>query len=489
MYKKIIIVAAIFISVTSFSVYTQNISDALRYSYLTPGGTARFMSMGGSFGALGGDFSTLSINPAGIGVYRSSEITFTPSLYHNTVNSEYYGTTADDFQYNFNMHNLGGVFNFSVPGDEDKPGWRSVNLGIGFNRHNNFNMRRVTEGVNPDNSMLTAWLDQAINEEGANPANFDPFSTWLAWDTYLIDSTDTAPYLMVDPESGGLQTRQESNVSGSVRDFVLTMGANYNDRLYLGGTFGFPSVSYSETTTHYETDVQDTIQFLNSFSYKHNLTTTGAGFNFKFGAIFRATDMIRLGAAIHTPTFYELNDRWNAEVNSDITFIEGDRHKLNSKSKEGRFDYEINTPLKAIGSLGLIFGTNGLINIDYEYIDYSNTRLRSDNYSFTKENIEISDDLTAQHVIRAGGEIIFHPFVLRAGYAYYTNPYESGINNTERSLFSAGFGIRENNYSIDFAYMFKMQDEEYYPYGASYTDPISNEYNKNAFMVTLGLRF
>ena len=38
------------------------------------GGTARFMSMGGAFTALGGDISTLSQNPAGIGVFRTSEM-------------------------------------------------------------------------------------------------------------------------------------------------------------------------------------------------------------------------------------------------------------------------------------------------------------------------------------------------------------------------------------------------------------------------------
>jgi len=44
-------------------------------------GTARGLAMGGAFGALGGDQTGVAINPAGIAVYRSSEVagTFTTS--------------------------------------------------------------------------------------------------------------------------------------------------------------------------------------------------------------------------------------------------------------------------------------------------------------------------------------------------------------------------------------------------------------------------
>ena len=501
--KKVIIVLAIIIFSSANNIYSQNITDALRYSYLTPGGTARYMSMGGSFGALGGEFSSLSINPAGIGVYRSSEITFTPSLYYNNIESDYYGTSAQDHQYNFNIHNIGGVFTFSQITDPDTRGWRNVNFGIGINRHNNFNFRRVSQGVNPDNSLLTDWLDQAIFDEGGDSENFDIFSTALAWETYLFDTMDEYPFLTIDPEAGGLTTRQEANIKGSVREFVLTMGANYNDRLYIGATFGFPNVSYEEAINHQETDTENNIDNLNSFSYKYNLRTTGTGLNFKLGAIYRITDIIRIGAALHTPTFYDLTDEWWAEVHSDITFENrndipdgvnpGERVQFQDKSEHrGRFDYELNSPLKAIGSLGFVFGTTGLINIDYEYIDYTKARLRSDDYMFTDENNVISNSLQAQHNIKVGGELRLQPLnpvIFRAGYAYYSNPYKSDINNTEQSVISAGIGMRERNYFLDFAYLYSIQSENYYPYGSEYTDPMKNEYNRNGFMLTLGLRF
>ena len=58
----------------------QNEIQALRYSQYTLFGTARYQGMGGAMDALGGDFSAASVNPAGLGIYRKSEASFTPSF-------------------------------------------------------------------------------------------------------------------------------------------------------------------------------------------------------------------------------------------------------------------------------------------------------------------------------------------------------------------------------------------------------------------------
>lgn len=478
-------------TIMTLQTYSQDISDALRYSNVTHGGTARFMSMGGSFGALGGDFSSLSTNPAGIGVYRSSEISFTPSLYYNEIESSYYNKIMDDFEYNFTVHNLGGILSFETYESEDTPGWRRFNLGIGINRHNNFNFRRVTEGVNPDNSLLTEWRDQVLAD-----GYYNDYRSRLAYETYLIDYIDADngdDLLVTQAPDGGLLTKQESSTKGYIRDLELSLGANYNDQLYIGASFGFPRVNYENNTTHTESDGFDNYYVtdsLNSFSYTHNLKTTGSGFNLKFGAIYRASDMIRIGVAVHTPTFYDLTDEFNTEVESDIEHIEEEeRHIYFAESTQGKFDYELNTPVKAITSLGLIFGAKGMINIEYEYVNHANARLRSNDYRFSSENNIISTDLRAQHKIRAGGEAVFKPFALRSGFAYYSNPYEEGENDRSQYVISAGFGIREKHYFLDLAYVLSLYSEDYYPYGEIYTKPIENKYTENAFVVTLGLKF
>ncbi len=448
------------------------------------GGTARFAAMGGSFGALGGDFSSLSINPAGVAIYRSSEFTITPALNFSRIETSYYGTPDEDTKYDFNLGNFGAVITFPTNGSEEKGGWQFVNIGLGVNRHNNFNDRWIARGFNTDNSLMTSFLEQAKREGSLN--SLDKFSTGLAWDTWLLGKDEDTGFFVDMPE-GMVDQYRETNTSGSIREFVLSLGANYNDRLYLGATVGFPTVNYKEENIFREADTQGLSEDFNELTYTNSFETSGTGFNFKLGAIFRATDVIRLGAAFHTPTFYELTDKYRASMRSDMNF---DDYTDFARSPEGRFDYEIETPMKAVGSLGLVFGSLGMVNIDYEYIDYTTARLRSSDYLFTEENSIIRNTMTRQHNIRVGGEVRLDPVILRAGYAHLSSPYASGINDGQRNLLSAGFGIREGNYFIDFAYTYMFYNEDYVLYTVDSGGPVVNrDFSNNIFRATLGWRF
>lgn len=483
--KKIHIAFLIFV-ISISTVFSQNENDALRYSQMFPGGTARFAAMGGSFGALGGDFSSLSINPAAIGIYRSSEFTITPALNYSQVETTYFNTFEEDMKYDFNLNNIGAVFAFPTGNKGAEGGWQYVNIGVGLNRHNNYNDRWIARGFNPNNSFMTSILEQANREGSVN--KLSDFSTGLAWDTWLLGKDEDTGFF-VDMPDGRVLQHQVTNTSGSVREFVLSMGANYSDMLYLGATVGFPSVTYKEETTFQETDTENVNDVFNSMTYTNSLETSGSGYNFKIGAIVRVTDFIRLGGAFHTPTFFELKDKYRASMRSDLNIDHPD-YKDFARSPEGRFDYEINTPLRAIGSIGFVFGNMGLINIDYEYVDYTKARLRSKDYLFTDENELIRSSFAEQHNIRVGGEVRFDPIILRAGYAYYSSPYRSGVNDAQRSLLSAGFGIREGNYFIDFAYTYAFYSDNYFPYQVSGPNPVMvRDFSSSSFRATLGWRF
>ncbi len=490
------ILALIIGFVCASAAFAQNETDALRYSQLFPGGTARFVSMGGSFGALGGDFSALGINPAGLGIFRSSEFTITPSLNYSQIESTYFNTWEEDMKYNVNLGNVGVVFAFPVGSQVEEGGWQFVNIGLGINRHNNFNQRWIAEGYNPYSTKMASILQQA-NREGSVD-HLDPFLTQLAWETWLIGEEDNGGFFT--DMLHGVDQRQETNTTGSIREFVLSMAANYNDRLYLGATVGFPSISYEEENIYHEADNLDADPVFNSMTYNNSFKTSGSGYNFKLGAIVRLTNMIRIGGAFHSPTFYELRDRYRASMRSDLNL---DYDSYEAKSPEGRFDYELNTPLKAIGSVGLVFGQSGLLNIDYEYIDYTKTRLRSSEYMFSDENRAIRESFTTQHAVRVGGEIRLNPVILRAGYGFYSNPYKSDVNDAERSIISAGFGLREKDYFIDFAYTYSFFAEKYHLYLLDSNDPgdyglpgvewhppvVERDFSASTFRITVGWRF
>jgi hypothetical protein len=479
---KRIAIFLITITMTASAAFAQNENDALRYSQINPGGTARFNSMGGAFGALGGDFSTLSLNPAGLGLYRRSELTVSPAMGYNRVSTTYYGTTADDMRYNFNLQNVGVVFNLSTANPATEGGWRAVNLGFGMNRHNNYNQHWIAEGFNNQSSLMTDFLNQA-NQEGS-VGNLDDYSTGLAWDTFLLFEEDGQ--FAVDMPGGNVLQRQETSSSGSVREFVMSIGANYQDRLYIGATVGIPSVFYEEESIFRETDVNGLSNVFNSLTYTNRFTTTGRGYNFKVGAILRLTDIIRVGGAIHTPTFYSLEDEYRASMRSDLNL---DYDADFARSPIGRFSYELTTPMKAMGSLGLVFGNAGLVSLDYEYTDFTQMRLRSSTYMFSEENRVIENNFTAQHVVRLGGELRLDPILLRAGYGFYSSPYRTGVNDGSRSILSAGLGIRDRNYFLDFGYSLNLSQEDYYLYSAQFTQAASQEISMSRFMVTLGWRF
>ncbi len=478
--KRLVIMLIIGVMTIPFA-SAQNETDALRYSQLIPGGTARFASTGSAFGALGGDFSSLGLNPAGIAIYRGSEFTISPSLNYSQVNTRYFDTPMDDMKYDLNLGNVGVVFAFPV-GNKEEGGWQFINMGFGVNRHNNFNDRWMAEGFNNSSSFMTSMMEQA-NREGS-VENLSDFSTGLAWDTWLLGEDDDG--FFVDMPDGGVMQRQETNASGSMREFVLSLGGNYNDRVYVGATFGFPTVSYEEESRYTEEDTQNRSDVFNSLAYTTNLRTEGNGYNFKVGAIVRVTDMIRLGGAFHSPTFFDLSDRYTASMRSDLNL---DYDTPTSSSPEGQFDYELNTPLKAMGSLGLVFGTRGLVSLDYEYTDYSDARLRSGDYSFNEENRTIRNSFTAQHGIRLGGELRFHPLILRAGYGHYTSPYAAGVNDGQRSLISGGIGLREQSYFIDFSYTHSFYEEDYYLYQLDGLAPVEREFTAGNFRLTFGWRF
>ncbi|MEA3446625.1 MAG: hypothetical protein U9R19_18060, partial [Bacteroidota bacterium] len=253
--KKIsIILVSILISGFLFA---QNEVDALRYSQTFTKGTARFTSMGGAFGALGGTFSAISINPAGIGVYRKSEFSLTPGFSYNVSNSKLGDNSFEDFGYDFNFNNIGIVGTFNTGA---KSGWISTNIGFGYNRLNTFDMNVGIKRNESPNSIVDQWVNDANNGWASTGSS-------LAGKADLIyQKTATDPW-MSDFEGSDYGQRQSISItsSGSLGEYIFSGGANYNNMVYLGGSFSINTVNYKEKKIHKEIDEIDNIEYLNSF--------------------------------------------------------------------------------------------------------------------------------------------------------------------------------------------------------------------------------
>ncbi|HPE86432.1 MAG: hypothetical protein PHU97_05985 [Bacteroidales bacterium] len=486
--KKLILLTALFIGSISFLV-AQTAEDALRYSRITFGGTARSMAMAGAFGALGADFSTLSTNPAGIGVYNKSIVSFTPSVYTGKTVSEFMGETASDNKYNFNFGNAGFVL---VSGSRENSLFRNFQFGFGMNRTQNFNNRIITEGFNTQSSIRQTWTDFA-NRDGY----LNPFDTELAVNSGLIFlNGDTVNPVYLNDKTHGLQegyVYQRKNVvtEGAMNEMVFSAGTNIGDILYVGATIGLPYLKYNSYSTFTEADVRDSIPYFSSLEFSEKLRTTGSGFNFKLGFILKPVYWLRIGGALHTPTFYnDMYDEWSSEVYS---YFDKNQHEVDdsyASSPDGYYSYSLETPMRLLGSVAIVIGKYGLISADYEYVDYSSAKLRSDEDDFYSVNKTISSDYVAGHNLHFGTEWVLGQVRVRGGYAVYGSPYKNQLNNGGvRDYYSFGVGVRDQHFFADLGFVFSQSERDYYIYSSEYVAAATNTFTSNQALLTLGFRF
>lgn len=471
----------------------QNEVDALRYSRTFIGGTARYISMAGAFGSLGADFSTASTNPAGLGLYKKSELTVTPSIFIGRTDSEYFGSKSYDSQFNFNMGNAGFVY-ASPPKKDSEALLKNFQFAFGVNRSNNFNNRMLAQGFNENNSLVDTYVDNAngiyfgdIEDDGYGSYAFDLNPAWY---TYMIDTiagSNDAYFGAVPPAAGVLQ-RQEINSWGSMNDLLFAFSGNFKDRMYLGVSFNFPFIRYFRESYYSESDAENRIDDFDELTVYENLTTTGSGFNMKIGTIIRVTNFLRIGGAFHSPTWFNnMRDEWYTDF---TTRFEGNEI-YNKRSPLGNYDYQLETPWRALASASVVLWRMALVSAEYEYADYSQSKLRSSGYSYYDENRTIQEIYTVSHTLRLGAELKMGYFAIRGGAGYYSSPFAEGVNDGEKMFFSGGFGFRDKNFFLDLAYLQTLSSEDYYLYGSENVsvDPVGNDFSSYTVSMTLGLRF
>ncbi len=478
----------------------QDFVDALRYSSAKIEGTARSGGMGNAFGALGGDFTAVGINPAGLGIYRSSEFAFTPNFGMTEVNSRYLGNsmTENDYKLRFNNISYVGAFNSKGGGSGSLV---TVNFGLGFNRLKDFNSISIIEGFNADASFM-----DYITEN----ANFDDWSEYyeeLAWqsDLLLYDTEGKVYWNDIQDAGYGQSQRKSITREGSLDEYTLALSLNFNHRFYLGASLGIDDLYYKESSTLREKDDNNHIPYVNQYSFSSHLRTYGTGYNFKLGAIFKPVNEVRLGLSLATPTFFQMNDRFETGMESSITYADNSSENYSVTSPLMDYDYDLVTPFKATLSGAFVVAKKGLISADLEYVDYSIAKLRNggDGYDFIDQNSDINEIYKPVTNFRLGGEYrITDAFSLRAGYENYPSAFNNNAFNTDQlnagknfSVISAGFGYTTGSFFLDVAY----RQSSFSEYATLYPAPQTSDYPAPEFakldnkvskiLFTLGFRF
>ncbi len=500
--------------------YAQSAYDAAKIAQEDLSGTARFVGMGGAMSALGGDISTISTNPAGIGIYRSNDVMLTLGYSLTGTEAEFGGNTFEKERARWNLNNIGFVIanKFS-----NVSPLRYVNFGFNYKKSKSFYKNMTMQGML---GSLSQTYEIAALSDGLTPdfwedsryGNFEHqdigWLSALAYNAFLIGpslTNDPTDYPLLDNDGNHLSDENgllyqdygyySSNVAdgyhstygtfrsrerGGIDEYDFNVSFNINDRFYLGVTFGAYDVSYDKYTFYDEDYGNGAGYFLESFN-----RINGSGFDMKIGTIFRPIEAspLRIGLSVHTPIFYRLTYTTGAYIQSDV-YMDDDQsttgwyvdtyEQLGNRDME--YDFRLQTPWVFNGSLGYTVGNSLALGAEYEFENYSNMKFKDvDNYDMDPETNEVKYTLKGVHTLRLGAE--YKPistFAFRVGYNYSSAAYKTDAfknifsnsvstdteysNDKSRNTFTVGIGYRGSLFYADLAYKYDVYKSDFYPF-------------------------
>lgn len=475
--KRYILTAAILLAATaSHAQQTLNTAEnAVRYTTDNLTGTARFRAMSGAFGALGGDLSAMSINPAGAAIFNYNSGTASFSSYNITNDANYFGTKQRKHDNSFDLNQIGAVLVFNNSNEEATI--RKFAVGFNYDNNNSFHNTIYSRGINPNNSIDQYFLRYAngIGNEGPislntlNNAyyenlNYNDQQAFLGYNAYVFNPTtaEGAPYVSNIPQTGNYYQENYTHSSGYNGKVALNFAAQLKERLYLGINLNGHFTDYIETSSFYENTNNAAPTGMQSVQFDNQRYTYGGGFSFNLGAIYKVTEAMRLGLAYESPTWMTLRNQVTQRIASYCPECEA-----NSNASTFIFDpymtfvydnYTIKNPSKWTGSFAYIFGKSGLISVDYTLKDYANTEYKSSGYGAI--NNELSNSLDMASTIRVGAEYRIKQVSIRAGYRYEESPYKNSRTIGDLNGASGGLGYSFGASRIDLAYSWYQRSQQ-----------------------------
>lgn len=458
--------------ISSSFIYAQSgyYEDAYRFSRVVPAGSARIMGVGGTQWSLGGDVSNVGGNPAGLGFFRSSEISATLGYTDWGVETNYLGQNKKYNTSNFALPNLSYVM--ANPKDDFSRGaFKGGAFGISFQRVANFNTEYGYFSDQPGStSIIDFYLQDANGYTEDQVASFG--LSGLAYNTYQIGPTfdDEGNVIPKQYESinGFAAPFQDENITqeGKSNQINFAYGANFNHKFFIGGALGLRTLNFASYKTYNE-EFNDG-PLLNS-SLQENLRISGSGVNLTLGMIYKPIDYLNLGFNFQTPTWYALSEEYSAAIVANYDNFYYKPEDITLGKEEALSDiilssYNLNTPLKIGGGATVFLAKNGFISLDVDYVDYSTSRLTTRDFDEGPDNQEIRNTYRGTVDFRAGIEYKINMVRLRGGYAFYGDPVANSDFDRSTQQISGGLGVKFNKFGIDFAIVNQKYNSLYRSY-------------------------
>ena len=473
------------------NLYGQSAIDAMRLAQPDMKGTARYMSMGGAFGALGGDLTTLSVNPAGIGVYRNHEVGVTVDLDAISTSSMSSEGKFSATRTPFLLNNIGGVLTLKLNSSVVP----NLNFGFTYNRTASFN-NKYGGSLGSLSTSMTNWMAGIANGENVTESsvqyssNFNPYNPndgyGAPWMTILgYQSFFITP--MGDPENPRWEGQFTSASSdypattgigyynveekGGIDSFNIAFGGNFGNLVYWGMDFDISNLNYTRNTLYGENldnarvlSDQGMESTTSDWNLKNWYNISGTGFTYKLGVILRPIQELRLGVAFHTPTYYTLTQEFSAKTeayyNGESTpLIRYSNADKNGYWEPGYNDLRFVSPWKVMVSAAGVLANKLIISADYQwdltskmhfkdpsyyggyydypYGDYFSQYINS--YDSDGTNQAINNYYSDIRTLRIGAEYrVIKNFSVRAGYSNVSSGVRQNASSGNEIIFTAG---------------------------------------------------
>jgi hypothetical protein len=449
-FKKISKLLLVFMasSLTSYAQFGY-FEDALRFGEFRSTGSARITGLGGTQISLGGDISNIHTNPAGLGFFRRSEFSITPSFGNWRSESVFLNQSQTDNTGNFAVPNISLVI--SNPKAPLTTGaFRGGSFGISFNRTNHFNNQFGYFSDNPSDYSLLDFYANQYNANGEPPLRAP---NGLPLDISLV-FFDNAAGFVVDPDYAiGAPFADETYITtGGNTQTSISYGANFENKLFIGGLLGLSTINYTRTINYGEEFFDDGgVRALN-WRLNENYRINGFGANLGFGVIYKPIETVNLGFNFQSPTWFQMNREEDGEIAGDFFDVNGNlEFREDAVSDIIISRSSLNTPMRLSGGATFFIGKSGFISADIDYVDYSTSNIGSRDFNPNADNQTIRNLYGATLNYRVGGEYRYNIWRVRAGYAFYGDPFAN--SNFDRSMqqLSGGLGVRFSKMYVDFA--------------------------------------
>lgn len=510
--------------------FAQDAFDALRFSYLTPTGSARIQSIGGANISLGGDISSTFINPAGIAQFKTNELVLSPGFAFKNAKMNFNDSSFKGKKSGLNTGVSGLILSWSNRFSSSNI--RNTTVSFAINQSANFNSNFAYSGRNNQSSYSEKWVEELVYNNVYNWADAEnnfPAGASQAYVTYLLDTLAGQTGYRTNADASKMPLNQSFayETRGGMQEAAFAMAWNMKEKFLYGVTIGIPMIDYRRKTTVTESDASNNPDNdFKSFTFSETFSTKGTGFNAKLGVIFKPVEYFRIGLTFHSPSVISLTDRTDVSITSDIENYA--RRISNNNSKPSSFTdnthnitggsdytygYQLLTPWRLGASMSYVFREindvtkqKAFITADVELVNYKGMSYsaNSDNATPAEKDYfkSVNESIDALYKMafnaKIGGELKFETFMVRAGFNYSGGPYNKETMNSLpegtknwRMTPSLGVGYRDKGFFADLTYAHTIGRDFHIPYmleGNSYPVAKNNLIN-GQIMATVGFKF